>query len=131
MSNLVSNVTFVEDSSCVLMARITDRTTIYGTNPTPLVQADFSSIILTVYDVTLSAIATGFDGISLTISSVIYDSLQGWGRDNIGHNFRYTLAYNAFVVGSDNYSVEVKYTLTNGRIGHCIWRGPAIPLYRS
>lgn len=94
-----------------------------------MTQANLSAITLVVTD-TGSGTET-LASTSLTISSVIFDTLQGWVKDNIGHNFRYTIGPTAFPTGGAKYVAEVKWTHTDGRTGHTVFEGIAKSLYRS
>ena len=127
-------VRWLEDSTAIIMARIEDRPTAPNSRGTALLRANLSAITYWVYDVTTEgseAVVSGHNGVSLTISDVIFDTLQGWHVDGVGHNFRKTLAATAFPTGGNKYRVEVKWTHTDGRIGFTRWEGPADKIYSS
>lgn len=124
-------VDLLEDASATFMARVESRPTAPGALGTPLVQADVSTIVYTVYDVTAAAAVTGHSGQSLTVSSVVFNTLQGWDTDTIGHNFRATLAGTAFPVGGNTYQVEFKFTMADGTVGFVIFNGEAEAIYTS
>lgn len=124
-------VRFKEDRSCQIFRRVSEYGLAPGTEGAPFVQADFSAIALYVYDVTGAAIVTGFNGTALTIASVIFDTLQPWWVDSTGHNFRYTIGPTAFPTGDSIYRVEVKFTMTDGRVGGAEWEGVAEKVYGS
>ena len=121
--------TFVEDSSHVLRYRIADRSTVYNAEGTPLLQANLSAIAITVTDITTGTATLATT--TLTVSSVIFDTLQGWEVDNVGYNFRYTVAASAFPTGGSTYAIDVKWTHTDARVGHTVWEGMAQKLYVS
>lgn len=131
--SLISFIEVNEDKSVTLMARLTQRPTAPDTPGTPLTQANFSSMTYTVTDRGASppAAVSGHDDASLTVASVIFDTLQGWHVDTIGHNFRTTIAGTAFPTGGNKYQIEVEYTLTSGETGAAIWEATANPLYTS
>lgn len=124
-------VRFLEDSSAEIMCRVTDRPTAPGAEGTPFVQSNFSAITYSVYDITDEgdeAVVSGHDAASLTISSVVFNSLQGWSVDTTGHNFRAVIGPTAFPTGNARYRIAVKFTHTDGRVGHGVWEGPCQPL---
>jgi len=133
MAGLAQEIIINEDKSVTLMARLTARPTIFGAEGTPLTQSLFSSMTYSSWDTSANppAVVTSHDAVALTVSSVIFDTLQGWHVDNIGHNFRTTVAGTAFPIGGNVYQVEVLYTLTSGETGAVKWRATADPLYTS
>ena len=78
----------VARSGTVLMARVV------GYNNVPITQASLSAIAFRLRDVTAESSGTPR---SLTISSVVYDTLQttttdpSWTEDSTGYNFRYVV----------------------------------------
>lgn len=106
---LVTKAVVHEDTDTTFLARVL----VDASNTlTPGVQADFSAITYAVYSGG-SSIGTG----SLTVSSVVYNSLQAgtiWGVDSTGFNFKATLANTLFPTGSTTYTVDFKFTLTGG-----------------
>lgn len=125
---------WLEDSTAVIMARIEDRPTAPNSRGTPLVQANIASLVYSMYDVTTEgseAVVSGHNAQSLSAASVIFDTLQGWNRDGVGHNFRTTIAASAFPTGGNKYRIEVKVTHTDGRVGTVRWEGPADKIYSS
>lgn len=105
-------------SSAICCARLENRAS-FATNGTALKQADFSAITYSVFN-TATGTAVSSNGLTysnlpLTISSVIFDTLQNWAEDSQGCNFIYTVGPNAFPQGNAEYQVEVKFVLTDGR----------------
>lgn len=123
-----------EDSSAVLMCRLENRPTSPNSRGTPFVQAGISSATLYVYDTTVAAspvAVSGFTALSLTVASVIFDTLQGWSVDSVGANFKYTIGPTAFPTGGHRYRVTVKWVFADGTIGHTQWEGPALSVDES
>ncbi len=76
-----------EGSTCSLLARVTD------TVGTVLTQSDISSIEYQIYPEDSTTAVVG--ATSLTVSSVIYDTLQthaAWIKDTTGYNFRHEVS---------------------------------------
>lgn len=120
-----------EDSSATIMARLTARPTTTTAEGTPLVQSDVSTISITVWDITGGAVNANYNALALTVSAVMFNTLQGWHVDTTGFNFSYTIGSNGFPTGDSKYRVEVKFTLASGFVGHVVWEGPANKLYGS
>lgn len=104
----IERITIIEDSPVTLRDRLVD------TDGTSVVQADVSSIAYAVRDTTdpSTVVASG----SLTVASVIYDTLQttGWTYDATGYNFAATLAGICFPSGEKVYRVEVAFAMAAG-----------------
>lgn len=130
-------VDWLEDSSATIMCRIEGRPLGPGQRGAPLLAASFSAISYSVVDITdpaVPVVVTGHNAIALVPATVISSGLEPWHVDDVGHNFRHTIAAspnNPFPTGKNRYEVEVKWTLTDGMIGHTRWDGPAHPLYAS
>lgn len=116
----------VAGSGVSLLARL------LGNDGNLLTQASLSSIAYSVYNVTDSA--SGGAG-TLTVSSVIFDSLQQsdrrWRVDSIdrpgvdgryGYNFAATLAASLFTSGGDVHQVDVTFTPASGEPFVVVWR---------
>lgn len=87
---------------------------ILGWSKTPIVQADISSIQCTVTD-TLDGSET-YDA-ALTVSAVVYDSLQTpaiWTADGTGYNFRHTVPASALPNGGRVHRIEYRFTPASG-----------------
>lgn len=100
----------------LLMRFATDPENSGDTYGTPIVQADVAGATLTAYTATPHAV-TGvktwgvlddYDGISLTVSSVISDTLQPWLSDDLGYNFDYTIPADMFATATDGDYGKVK-----------------------
>lgn len=90
-----------------LMARV------YGADNTVIVQADVTSIAYSIRS--LHDLATVVDSGSLTVSSVIFDTLQTdarWTEDSTGYNFRTTISA-AQVPEPGVYRVEIELTMAD------------------
>lgn len=129
LDSSIAAVRWLEDSSAVLMARVEDRPTAPNSRGVPLVEDDLSDIVYSVHDVSLD----GVEVISgrLTISGAVFDSLQEWDVDSVGHNFRTVLSPHAFPTGGNEYRVEVRWTHVDGRVGFTRWQGPADRVFLS
>lgn len=100
-----------EDSAFSLLARVTD------TVGTVLTQSDVSSIEYQIYPEDSTTAHVG--ATSLTVSSVIYDTLQthaAWIKDTTGYNFRHDVAATVLLDPDVTYLVEHKFTLATGTI---------------
>ena len=77
-------------------------------------QAAISSITLAVYDV--SDVSSTFATDTLTVSSVVFDTLQTdgrWNVDSTGYNFKHDIAATVFVTPG-RYRLEYLVTPTGG-----------------
>ena len=107
MSTDINKASIWEDTGCVIMARVVNY------DDTDIVQADLSSIAYSVFNTSLDPTDAGYtvvDGQSMTISSVIFDTLQtdnGWSVDTTGYNFKFTFDDDVFTNGNTTYRVEV------------------------
>lgn len=109
MSGLViERIAILEDSPLTLRDRV------IGSDGDPIQQADVSSIAYAVRDTAdpSTVVASG----SLTVASVVYDTLQttDWTVDGTGYNFAATLAGTCFPSGDKIYRVEVVFTMASG-----------------
>jgi len=79
-------------------------------------QADISTITYKVIDTSTGTAVPGHDGASLTVSAVIFDTLQTHPRWTFssGFNFKHTLLYTAFPTGDTIYNYEVTVTWGTG-----------------
>ena len=106
MSALVTRTNGFEDAASTFLARVV------GEDAALLLIANVTSISYKVYDTTDgSESATG----SLTVSSVIFDTLQTdarWTVDTTGYNFKFLMPASAFPAGDRLYRVEFLFTVT-------------------
>lgn len=100
-----------QDSDAVLLARVR------SIDGTYIQQANFSSIVATVYDQnnSMAVVAT----VTLTISSVVFDTLQAydgvlWRADRTGYNFKVRMAGVTVFPEARDYAVVILFTLTDG-----------------
>jgi hypothetical protein len=124
-----------EDGGVTLMDRV------YGNAGTALTQATTTSIVLAVYqcnteDDAENAVGTVLSGVggSLTVSAVVYDSLQTaapWTKDTTGYNFRYNAAATHLPVGGKWYRFEFLVTPTSGAAFWVVWIVEALPVAGS
>ena len=97
-----------EDSAFVLLARVE----IDGANAT---QSTVSAITWKAFDVTDPD--TVYDSGTLTVSSVVFDTLQTdgrWSEDWTGYNFRHEVAATVFATPDKRYRIEHKVTTSGG-----------------
>ena len=89
-------------------------------------QASVSALEYTIYELTMDDPSglipvTGHTGVSLTISEVIFDTLQdddAWAVDSVGYNFRHELdvsANEAFTEAGKVYQVRYELTPVTGQ----------------
>ena len=118
---------FFEDAGKTFLARILGPTGVY------LTQAATSAIAYKVYDQTGALTASG----SLTVSSVVFDSLQGanytdnrWTVDATGFNFLCDVPASAFPAPG-TYRVEITFTPVSGSAWPLVYEGPCLGLLGS
>lgn len=112
--------TIYENSGAVLMARAT------GNSGAAVTQASLSSITYKVFDASSTTPYTAIASGTLTIGSVIFDTLQTgapWTADSTGYNFLWTAPASAFANLSSGlnpdqhtYRVEILFTPTSGEV---------------
>ena len=123
---------------------------ILGNSGVPITQASLASIAYAVRDLTAGTTITS--GVALTISSVVFDSLQQadprWTKDSAssvgedgryGYNFLATLPatlFTAFDVDADTeevtthrYQVDVTFTPASGQPFRQAFQFPAVPTW--
>lgn len=101
-----------EDSGFFILGRV------LGDDAEPIVQADISTIELTVTDLLDDSVVTSG---SLTVSDVVFDTLQTdarWTADETGYNFRYNAPASAVPNGGRRYRFEFKFTPNSGEVFH-------------
>ncbi len=123
-----------EDASVSIMYRLSALPTTVGALGTPYTQSSFSTITYSVFDknsATPDTAIGGHSAASLTVSAVVYNTMQGWDVDSTGYNFLHTIAGTAFATGGHVYMVEHKYTLTTGFVGWTRAKLTALPVSTS
>lgn len=114
--------TIWEDGDVVEMARFL----VDGANG---VQADVSTIVRKIFDKANANALIATD--SLTVSSVVYDTLQttaldpNWTKDSTGYNFRDRIAGSNFPTGGRIYRVEYYFVGANSEQFWIIYQHPA------
>ena len=107
-----------EDSDLFVMARV------LAISGSVITQATISSATVKVYD-TDSGNALTYSA-TLTVSSVVYDTLQTsdsrWTVDATGYNFAYSVPAAAFAHGGRTYQVEIRLVPTSGGDIHVVVR---------
>ena len=121
-----------QGSAPILMRRIT------GNDGSNIVQADIASGVYSIFllddqDADSRTAVTGHAAVSLTVASVMFDTLQDddlWNdRDDTGYNFRHQIDItlgDAFTIAGRRYEVEYTLTPASGQVivyrfvGDCI-----------
>ncbi len=101
-----------EDCGATFLARIAGNSGLYIT------QATISAITCGVYDSSGQSVLAP----SITVSSVVYDTLQrddlwkidGVPIDDLGYNFRHAMSASAFPSGNTTYTVQYKFDPASG-----------------
>ena len=109
-----------EDGSATFRGRFGDEDASFQAEGTPWTRSDYSAISYSVFDKLTKSVVTDHNAVALTISAIIFDTLQGWGKDAVGYNFRHTVAPSAFPTGGLVYVVEYKLEMTSGNPGWAV-----------
>ena len=110
-----------KNGSATLLARVV------GGDDTPVQQADIDSAEYSVYlldedDPDAATVVTGHDGVSIDVSSLIFDTLQTdsvWDVDETGYNLKHVLdvsAEEAFTEAGRSYRIVLELTPTSGQV---------------
>ena len=114
MTNEITGIVY-EDSTFSLMSRFT----VDGANAT---QSDCSSITMKAWDV--DDYDTPVLDATLTVSAVVYDTLQTdgrWSVDATGYNFRYDVADTVCTTAGTQYRFEAVVTTSGGKLPPMVW----------
>ena len=101
-----------EDSTFSVLARI-------HANGSNVTQSDVTSITYQIFPTDSDTAHTGET--SLTVSAVIYDTLQTdgrWTKDLSGYNFKHDVAATVLVDPLDDYQFEYKVTMSDASVFH-------------
>jgi len=126
---MIFKSSFTEDSNSLNLARLTQLATSPDEEGTPLVQADLTEIKYWAYSG--DEVVSGHDEVTLDVSDVIFDTLQGWAKDSVGYNFRHNVAATAFPSGNVIGSIIYKFTNTDGDVMHLEFKGRVANLLSS
>lgn len=87
----VAQASVFDGTNPIAQLRIESHPITPGGNGTAYTQASFSAVYYTVYREVRGrmSIVSGYDGVALTISSQVYNTLQGWELDTRGYNFQH------------------------------------------
>ncbi len=91
-------------------------------NQSTIASATYSVFLLDDNDPDLRSAVSGYDAVSLAVSSIIFNSLQTdarWTADEVGYNFRHTIdisTNNAFAIAGRNYLIEYRLTPSSGQV---------------
>lgn len=117
-----------EDSSMVLLARVTD------TDDALPPAASIASIVITIFD--LADQDNQIDEVNLAApyTGNWFDALQTgsvWAVDGAGFNFKYVTDPAHMPAGDRVYRFTAKFTFSNGAVAHQCWDVPTLDLKRS
>jgi hypothetical protein len=112
--------TAFKNGSAILMARIVDSAGAY------IQQSGLSAVAYSIYELDPcrpdnAVVVAGHDSVSLSVSSVVYNSLQTgglWTIDAVGYNFRHQINVSqdeAFPKAGAHYQVRYELTPTAGQ----------------
>ena len=127
MTAQIHRATFQKDCGWTAIARV------YGPDGALITQAKTTAITYTVKRYNEGANTVVVDGASLTVSAVVFDTLQGadgadskrWSKDNTGYNFLTELPKTAFPA-VDHYEIEFDFDPSSGQDFKVSFAGPAI-----
>lgn len=116
-----------EDSGAAMMARIV------GNDAAAITQATVTSITRHTYDLDAASPTTDIEdpGTSLTVSTVVFDTLQTdsrWTEDSTGYNFRDDVDDTLFSTGGNRYRVEYVVEPSSGAKFHVVYEVTARPV---
>jgi hypothetical protein len=126
-------VDMVEDCNGSLMSYVTKAKAL------PITQADISSITYTITDTSTGTAVSGHDNASLTVSDVVFDTLQtptldaSWEIDSTGYNFRHDIAGTGWPSASPGlvYNYDCFIVTTAGAKIPVLFAISVIPVSRS
>lgn len=103
---------FWEDSGAAVRATVRDINT-----GSYITQAAISNVDLAVFDLSADDPTVEIYSEALTVSSVVYDTLQtdGVWTYSIGYNFKHIISSTAFPTGSHVYVLEYVFTPASGQ----------------
>ncbi len=111
MSSLLISGTIWEDTGPRLMARVV------SVDGSAMLQSSVSSISYGVFDLSVGSPPTQVASGTLTVGTVVYDTLQTdarWTKDTTGYNFGWSAPASIFPKGGRKYQVEIKIVPTSG-----------------
>ena len=100
-----------EDGGVTLMARVVNN------SAASITQATITGITRKVFDLDSATPDTAVNTATLTVASVVFDTLQAdsrWTADSTGYNFRDAPAASIFSTGGHRYRVEYLFDPTSG-----------------
>ena len=100
---------------------------VVGADGSAVTQSDISTAEYSIYllddqDPDSLTAVDDHDAVSLTVSSVVYDTLQTddiWDKDTTGFNFKYTIDIStnaAFTVAGRKYQIRFELTPATGQV---------------
>jgi len=113
--------TVFKNGSATLLARVVGAAGAAVTQ-TDIASAKYSIYLLDDDDPDSQTPVAGHSGVSLTVSAVIFDTLQTdalWTKDTIGYNFMHVLevaAHAAFAVAGRTYRIVYELTPAAGQV---------------
>lgn len=134
MSAKVFQSVVFEDGGATFLARV------YGNSGSAITQASLSSITCKVFDLDSTTPDTAILTPTVTIASVVYDTLQTGGLwvddngdalDSVGYNFAHAMPATAFPTGGHRYRIEYKLTPASGEVFWIVFEATATDVRTS
>lgn len=120
--------TIWEDGAATCIARI------LGNAGTAITQASLTAISYKIFDIDSSTPTTAITSSTLTISSVVFDTLQTgarWTVDSTGYNFLNTFAASNFATPDHRYRIEIIFDPTSGEDFPVVFEIAVVPIVGS
>lgn len=120
--------TVYEDSGAYLMARV------IGNAGTMITQASLSALTYKVFDLNSDAPFTPTQSGSLTVSAVVFDTLQTdarWSADSTGYNFGHVIPAAWLTDGGHVFKIEYRFTPVSGEVFHVVFQLTTVDLLGS
>ena len=92
-----------------------------------IVQADISSIAFVVVD--SEATGTAVHSGTIDKSTAIFDTLQTWKRDGVGHNFKFQVEAASFPLPRKNYLYQLTFNMTAGGVQYITFLFPTLNVF--
>ncbi len=108
MGAFISDLRILQGTAPFVLARL-----LAPDDGDPLVQADLSAIVWSLFDLDADPRTAIVDGATLTISNVIFDTLQTdsrWTADDVGYNFAHQVPSANLATGGHTFRAEYKFT---------------------
>jgi len=117
-----------EDGGATMMARVTND------SAGNVVRSDVTSIAYNVFDLSSTTPGTAVSSDSLTVASVVYNSLQTgglWSKDSTGYNFKDTRPASIFSEPNHRYQIEYIFNPASGEDFPVVFQVLTRPIWSS